>query len=324
MKLGPVLGIGNALTDMLVEVQDEQLEQFSLPKGSMQLVDANRARQLQQELQDRMAQRCAGGCAANTISGLGELGIKTAFIGKVGRDPIGDFFKKDLQSHGVDFRLLQSNTLSGTALTLVTPDGERTFATHLGAAVELTDSELTDEMFSGADVFHIEGYLVQNHDLIEGAVKKAKAAGMTVSIDLAAYNVVEENLKFLHGLMQYGLDIVFANEEEARAFTGAKDEQRALEILSDQCQVVVVKLGKKGAMLAKGLQRCTIEVEPIKPIDTTGAGDLFATGFLYGLLTNHDLETCGKFGAMVAKEIIQVMGTKLPQSTWDRIRSEIQ
>ncbi len=324
MITGPVLGIGNALTDMLVEVNDEQLKKFSLPKGSMQLVNAERARQLQAELQDRLGQKCAGGCAANTISGLGEFGIKTAFIGKVGKDPIGDFFDADLQSHGVESRLLRSDTRSGTALTLVTPDGERTFATHLGAAIELTDKELTTEMFSGAQLFHIEGYLVQNHDLIAGAVKMAKEAGMAVSIDLAAYNVVEQNLEFLHGLLDYGLDIIFANEEEAMAFTGAKNEQQALDQLASQCQVAVVKLGKKGALLASGEQRRSIKVKAVKPLDTTGAGDLFAAGFLFGLLTNRNLETCGEFGAMVAKEIIQVMGTKLPQETWDRLRAQMQ
>lgn len=324
MGKNKVLGIGNALTDILVEVDDARLTGFGLPKGSMQLVDASRSGSLMAELgQACTEQRCAGGCASNTITGLGELGVATAFIGKVGRDPIGAFFEQDLVSHGVESRLLKSDSASGTALALVTPDGERTFATHLGAAVELTAGELIERMFEGADRFHIEGYLVQNHDLIASAVARAKAAGLTVSIDLAAYNVVAENLDFLRGLVGQGLDVVFANEDEAQVFTGLADEEAALEELASRCEVAVLKLGSKGSLLARGAERARVEVDSIQPMDTTGAGDLYAAGFLYGLVNDLPLPACGRAGSLVAREIIQVMGTKLPEATWTRLRDQI-
>ncbi len=316
-----VLGMGNALTDVLVEATDEMLEEFELPKGSMQLVDGRRMQQLLAGItQDR---RCAGGCASNTITGLGELGVETAFIGKVGRDEIGRFFEQDLVAHGVESRLVRGDPPSGTALAFITPDSERTFATHLGAAVELTAADLSADMFAGADCFHIEGYLVQNHDLIASAIDHAKAAGATVSIDLASYNVVEENLDFLKGLLDKKLDVIFANEDEARAFTGREEEQ-ALEVLAGHCQIAVVKLGKRGSMVARGAERVRAASEPVTAVDTTGAGDLYATGFLYGLVTDRDIETCAKMGGVVAREVIQVVGAKLDERTWRRVKGAIR
>jgi sugar/nucleoside kinase (ribokinase family) len=324
MSAKTVLGIGNALTDVLVEATDAMLAEFDLPKGSMQLVDAKRSAQLMERLGKSCTERrCAGGCASNTITGLGELGVKTAFIGKVGRDEVGAFFEQDLHSHGVESKLLKSDTPSGIALALITPDGERTFATHLGAAVELTDDDLSPGMFEGADTFHIEGYLVQNQALIAGAIKKAKRAGCTVSIDLAAYNVVAENLDFLQGILDTGLDVVFCNEDEAREFTG-KEEEQALEQLAGRCEVAVVKLGERGSLVARGKQRVHVPVETISAIDTTGAGDLYATGFLYGLVNDRSLEDCARIGSIVAREVIQIMGTKLEPFAWSQIRTAIE
>jgi sugar/nucleoside kinase (ribokinase family) len=316
-----ILGMGNALTDILVPANDALLAEYQLPKGSMQWVDADRAQQLVKRIE--AGNRCAGGCAANTICGLGELGVKSAFIGKIGQDPTGDFFESDLKSHAVDSRLFRATSASGTALTFMTPDGERTFAVHLGAAVELVAEELIPEQFADADYFHIEGYLVQNHELIATAIDMAKAAGATVSIDLASYNVVEENLEFIKSLLNKGLDIVFANEQEALAFTG-QPEEKALAILAEQCQIAIVKLGGRGSLIAKGQKREFLKTQRIDPIDTTGAGDLYATGFLYGLAKGLDLATCGRIASCVAGEIIQVQGTKLAKKTWRNIKQKIQ
>lgn len=319
-----ILGIGNALTDVLVEAGEEHLAEFGLPKGSMQLIDADRMRALLDRLGRACTERrCAGGCASNTITGLGELGERTAFIGKVGRDPTGEFFEQDLISHGVHSRLLRGASPSGTSLALITPDGERTFATHLGAAVELTSEDLTPDLFAGAGWFHIEGYLVQNHALIADAIDLAKAAGASVSIDLAAYNVVRDNLDFLRGLFSKGLDLVFSNEDEARAFTGLEDEQAAFEALADSCRLAVVKLGPRGSLVARGPERVRVPVEPIEPVDTTGAGDLYAAGFLSGLVRGRDLATCARMGSAVAREIIQVLGTKLDPTTWQRLKNAL-
>lgn len=313
-----VLGIGNALTDVCVNANDDLLRELDLPKGSMQLIEATHSRGLLAKLNcDKM---CAGGCASNTITGMGRLGLKTAFIGKVGRDDLGARFAENLRDHGVESRLIESDSPSGTAIALVTPDGERTFATFLGAAVELSADELAPAQFADASYFHIEGYLVQNHELIRRAVELARQAGATISMDLASYNVVAENLEFLRGLVGTGIDILFANEDEAQAFTGEEDEEKALEALAEQCRIAVVKLGKRGSLLARGEERVHIPIKPVKPVDTTGAGDLYATGFLYGVVQQAPLEVCGRFGSIIAAEIIQTLGAHMDAPTWDRIR----
>jgi sugar/nucleoside kinase (ribokinase family) len=321
MQDGLVLGIGNALTDILVPATDGLLEELGLPKGSMQLVDAARSAAVLARVEPR--ERMAGGCAANTITGLSRLGLRTAFIGKLGPDETGEFYLDCLRADGVEARVLRApRSPTGTAVALITPDSERTFATHLGAAVELEAAELRPELFADARHFHIEGYLVQNHALIETAIDLALAAGARVSIDLASYNVVLENLDFLRHLIAKGMAVVFANEDEARAFTGLADERRALEALAGLCDTAVVKIGNRGSLLARGGERVAVPCQPVAHVmDSTGAGDLFATGFLHAWLAGCDLGSCGRLGCQVAAEIIQVLGARLPEETWARLRS---
>lgn len=318
MEQKTVVGIGNALTDLLIPTTDSVLESIGLPKGSMQLIDAGRARSLRERVCPEGL--CAGGSAANTTTGLGSLGVRAAFVGKVGRDPTGDAFEVDLQSHGVTSRLIRSDTPSGTAFAFVTPDGERTFATHLGAAVELAADDLTDAHFADADFVHIEGYLVQNHTLLAAAVARARERGAVCSIDLASYNVVSENLAFLRSLA--GLDIIFANEHEAEAFTGLSEEAAAQEI-ARRSRIAVVKLGARGSLVASGESLFRIAAEPVRVVDTSGAGDLYAAGFLFGLVHGCDLVRSGHIGACMAREVIQIAGSKLPEAAWERIRNYI-
>ncbi|MBN2493525.1 MAG: adenosine kinase [Deltaproteobacteria bacterium] len=314
-----ILGMGNALTDVCVSVSDATLDSLDLPKGSMQLVDEARSRSLLSRLD--AARMCAGGCASNTICGLGKLGLPVALIGKIGRDAIGEAFEQNLRDHGVEPRLVRSGSPSGTAIALVTPDSERTFATFLGAAVELSAGDLDAQSFADAGWFHIEGYLVQNHDLFRAAVQHARDARARISIDLASYNVVEENLDFLREIASGGVYILFANEEEAHVFTGEEDEQRALSALAERAEIAVLKLGRRGSLLARGAERARIPVEPVEAVDTTGAGDLYAAGFLYGLVQGAPLETCGRFGAHVAAEIIQTLGAHMDDASWARIHA---
>ena len=216
-----VLGMGNALTDILLQIEhDAVLLSLNLPKGSMQLVDDLKSVEISNILNNYSLKMATGGSASNTINGLTRLGVTAGFVGKIGKDDIGLFFTNDSIGNGVTPHLLISETASGRCTVLVSPDGERTLCTFLGAACELLATDLKLEMFQGYDIFHIEGYLVQNHELIRTAVKLAKEAGLQVSIDLASYNVVEANLDFLHEIINKYVDIVFANEEEARAFTG--------------------------------------------------------------------------------------------------------
>ncbi len=319
-----VLGIGNALVDVLIRLEnDALLQELNLRKGSMQLVDSNFKQLVLEKTKHLSKAQASGGSAANTIHGLAALGTPTAYIGKVGDDETGKFFTNDLVSNHIKPFLETSKTGTGVASALISPDSERTFGTYLGAAVEVGPEDLRPEQFQGYDILHIEGYLVFNEALIETAVKMAKERNMTVSLDLASYNVVEAKLEFLRELTKQYVDIVFANEEEAKAFTG-KEPEEALDEIADMCSIAVVKIGKKGALVKCDTEKVIIGAIPANVIDTTGAGDLYAAGFLYGFANGLSLKTCGEFGALLAGKVIEVIGAKIAPETWELIRKEIK
>lgn len=318
-----ILGMGNALTDILLQIDnDDVLLTLNLMKGGMQLINTERSDEISKAVSNFSKKMATGGSASNTINGITRLGMNAGFVGKVGKDDVGLFFTNDSQNNGVVPHLLQSETPSGHCTVLVSPDSERTLCTYLGAACELEAVDLKPEMFQGYDIFHIEGYLVQNHDLIRTAVQMAKQMGLLVSIDLASYNVVEENLDFLHEIVAKYVDIVFANEDEARAFTG-KEPQAALNEIAERCEIAVVKIGKDGSYIKSGNVTVLVEPRLANCIDTTGAGDLYAAGFLFGLANNYSLEVCGKIGSLVSGNVVEVLGAKMEDEVWKKIHSEI-
>jgi sugar/nucleoside kinase (ribokinase family) len=318
-----ILGMGNALVDILVQLEsDAILEELSLPRGSMQLVDIHLSRKILFLLEKYKKSVSAGGAAANTIHGLAKLGVETGFIGVIGEDEMGRNFRKDMESVNVKAHLMLGREESGRAVVFVSPDSERTFATYLGAAIELKPYHLKSELFGGYDMLYIEGYLVQNQDLIRSAVTQAKKNFMAIALDMASYNVVEANRAFFHEIISGYVDIVFANEDEARALTG-KEPEEALDELAKMCRIAVVKTGKNGSMVKYG--DTMIRISPIEAvcIDTTGAGDLYAAGFLYGLANNLPIERCGEIGSLLGGTVIQVMGAKLDEPRWDKIRTSL-
>ncbi len=319
-----VLGIGNALVDIITRLENENLlKAFGLPKGSMTLVDLDTANYIQAETAGLTRQKASGGSAANAIHGLAHLGVPVGFIGKVGEDDLGRFFRKDMKVNKINPILFKSIHETGKALAMITPDSERTFATYLGAAVELSPEDLTSDVFNGYDYFYIEGYLVQNHQMLEKAVRLARNNKLKVCLDLASYNVVDDNRDFFRKIMAEYVDIVFANEEEIRSLTGKKPEEAILEvgILVD---IAVVKLGAEGSLIYSNGKMHRIGVRPSNPVDTTGAGDLYAAGFLYGLINEKDLETCGMIGSILAGKVIEGIGAKMDEATWERLRREIR
>ena len=321
--MSSVLGLGNALVDILARLKDDSLlNELNLPKGSMQLVDENGVRKVEDKAGYLFADKASGGSAANTIHGLANFGIKTGFIGMIGQDELGEFFKNDLQKNNIKPFLLYGKNRSGTAISLISPDSERTFATYLGAAVEMTAADIKPEMFKGYTCFHVEGYLVQNYDLVETALKMSKEAGLKNSLDLASYNVVEANLEFLKYLTEKYVDILFANEDEAKAFTG-KEGYDALEVMSRYADVSVLKLGKKGSLINYYGEIVEVGVVPATSIDTTGAGDLYAAGFLYGMAKKLTPEQCGMIGAIASGNVIEVMGPKMDSERWRKIKLEV-
>jgi len=315
--------MGNALVDVMISLEsDGILDILALPKGSMQLVDKARSNAVLSALKDYKKSQSAGGSAANTIHGLAMLGAKTGYIGVVGEDELGGFFVRDLINANVDPHMIHSQQETGRAIALVTPDSERTFATFLGAAIELSADHLSSSMFKGYSYFHIEGYLVQNHDLILRAVQLAKENGLMISLDLASYNVVEANRDFLDKIVRDYVDILFANEEEAKAFTGHEPEN-ALHEIGKFVEIAIVKTGSKGSLIKTAAETCEIGIIPVMPIDTTGAGDLYASGFLFGLANNKSLQRCGELGAMLAGSVIEFMGSKMTADRWKQIKELI-
>lgn len=320
-----ILGIGNALVDILIRIDDEAiLDELNLPRGSMQLVDKERSDEILKRLNHLPHSLAAGGSAANTLHGLGMLGNPGGYIGVIGKDAFGNSFETDMRHAGVEPFLIRSNTETGRAITLITPDSERTFATCLGAAVELSAQDLLQaqpDMLS-YQYLHIEGYLVQNHALIRTALELAKSHGLKVSLDLASYNVVEANLGFLREIVERYVDILFANEEEALVFTGL-DPEGALHHIGQFCEVSVVKTGEMGSLIKYQDVVTRIGVIPVKPIDTTGAGDLYAAGFLYGHSLGWTTQQCGEAGALLAGNIIEETGAKMPPFRWERIIKQL-
>lgn len=311
-----VLGIGNALTDYLFRLDsDELLEKLGLPKGSMQLVDREQAEMILKTIGSRAVQITAGGSAANTIHGLSGLGISSGFIGKIGKDETGEMFRKSLLESRINPILFTSNTGSGFAIALISPDGERTFATYLGAAVELSEDDLNPDDFERYDILHIEGYLVQNQNLVRRALEIARNLNMKISVDLASYNVVESNKEFLSQIISHYTDIVFANEEEAMALTGYAPESAAREI-GGKTEFTVIKLGSQGSIIYHKGKIKKIGIYPATCIDTTGAGDLYASGFLFGVMNKMDVRSCGEIGALLAGHVVEELGAKISPEKW--------
>jgi sugar/nucleoside kinase (ribokinase family) len=319
-----VLGVGNALVDVITILTDDSvLEKFGLPRGSMTLVDADQSKVIYDATYSDKSELATGGSVANSIRSLANMGGNAGYMGKIGRDNLGDLFKSDFEKAGVKTHLFYSSSNTGRVMGLVSPDSERTMATYLGAAAEMVPAEFTPDIFEGYQYVYIEGYLVFNHDLITACAKSAKAAGVKIAIDLSSFNVVEANLDFLKDLIENYVDIVFANEEEAKSFTGLEPEA-ALHEIAKNCDLSIVKVGKEGSMIKYDGQVTKVGVIPAKAVDTTGAGDAYAAGFFYGLSKGYSMEICGKIAALISGKVVEVMGPNLPDEKWAEMKEEIQ
>jgi sugar/nucleoside kinase (ribokinase family) len=316
-----VVGIGNALIDILTYIDDAFLEKIGAAKGGMTLVDKSFIEKTLAMISNQTVM-VPGGSACNTIIGIGKLGGKARFVGKCGQGEMGTFFEEDLRRNHVTPRLLRSSTPTGRALSLVTPDAQRSMFTFLGAASEMQPDELSQCEFQDAAIVHVEGYLLFNKELILSGLETAKKAGALVSLDLASFTVVDESKEILPGLIENFVDILIANEDEAKAFTGHSDEIKAIEALSKQADIAVLKIGEKGSYIAnKGK---IIKVAPMGSgddvVDTTGAGDLWASGFLFGFINGYSFEKCGMLGSACGYEVCRVVGANISEEGWVRIK----
>lgn len=318
-----ILGIGNALCDVLSRVDESFLEAHHLPKGSTQFVDLKGYQEMQEVLEEMDSTLASGGSTGNCMLALANLGAEPGFIGKIGNDRYGDFYKDNFQRHGGIPHFMVDECPTGVALTFITPDGQRTFNDYLGAAATLVPEDLQPDWFEKVDLCYIEGYLVQNHALIRKAVELAKERNIKVALDFSAFNIIEEEHEFFQELIN-DIDIIFANENEAYAFTQEIEPLAALNQLTKHCETAVIKLGKDGAMAKNTEGFAQMAASTVhKVVDTTGAGDYFAAGFLYGYLNNEPLSNCLRKGTILASEVIQVVGTTIHQDTWDLIRKKL-
>ena len=320
--MAKIIGIGNALVDVLLYLDsDEALGRLGLAKGSMHLIDNDEASRLNRSIESLHKELATGGSAANTILALALLGDEPGLIGCIGQDDMGHYLVTQAHARGIDARFLQTpDGPTGVATTFITPDGERTFATHLGAAALMAPEMLTQGCMDGYQLLHVEGYLVQNHSLMERLMQMAKENGLTVSYDLASYNVIRDDYDFVHHLVTDYVDIVFANRDEAAAFSRQDDPEVALKQLAELTNTAVVKLGGKGAIgMLREVDGTWVHAEAplrerVKVVDTTAAGDFFAAGFLHGLTHECDLFNCLDLGNRIAAEVIQVTGTAVSQT----------
>jgi len=325
VKKTKVLGIGSPIVDFLVNVPESFIKFAGGEKGGMELVSSAKLDSILKDAQTGHV-KAPGGSAGNTIFGLAKLGMSSAMLGKVGKDEDGDFYKATLASLGGDVKSFRSNDSvhTGRCLCLVTPDSERTMRTDLGAAATIGPDEITLEDFSDISHVHIEGYVLFSEPLARKVLSTAKEAGCTVSLDLASFEVVRFNKGILPELLDNYVDIVFANEAEGKEFTGFDDPGKILEVFSKHCQVCVLKVGEKGSYIKQHGSTVQVGAEKVKAVDTTGAGDLWQAGFLFGFLTGKPLEVCGRYGSILGAEVVKVMGATISEERWTEIKKIVK
>ncbi|HKP97131.1 MAG TPA: adenosine kinase [Fibrobacteria bacterium] len=314
---GPwVAGVGAALVDLLVEEEDQFIARLGSDKGGMTLVELETIDSALKGTQAPL-KVVPGGSACNTIVGIGNLGGKARMIGRLGKDALGKAFLDGLLKAGVDHRIRQSDMPTGRVLSVVTPDAQRTMFTYLGASSQLVPEDVALDDLDGVGMVHLEGYLLFNRPVVEKIIATAKLAKAKIVLDLGSYQVVEVCRDFLEQIIK-SVDIVLANEDEAKAYTGM-GESESLEILVGKVETAVVKIGKKGVLVAQGKTRHQVDAHLVKAIDTTGAGDLWASGFLFGLTQGLSLENAARLGCKVGSEVVQVMGAVIPDTGWQRV-----
>jgi sugar/nucleoside kinase (ribokinase family) len=309
-----VTGIGNAIVDVLTQANDEFLKSESLDKGAMTLVSERRALELYEGMKQRVER--SGGSVGNTVAGLASLGSRAAYIGKVKNDALGEVFGSDLRKAGVEFRTppLVDGPSTARCLIFVTPDAQRTMNTYLGACAELYPHDVDAELIRHSQVTYLEGYLFDRphaKDAFRKAAEIAHSAERKVSLSLSdAFCVDRHRGEFLE-LVEHHVDVLFANESELLSLYQCDDFDRAVQLVRGHCEVAVLTRSAKGAVVISEHDPVVMPAEPVaKVVDTTGAGDLYAAGFLHGYTKGLDLGLCARYGALAAAEVISHFGAR--------------
>ena len=313
-----VLAIGNAIVDVIADADESFLQRQAMAKGSMRLIDEAEAIRLYAEM--GAGREASGGSAANTVAGMASFGCRTRFIGQIAQDQLGAIFAHDIRSLGVGFDTAPRDGIgtTGVCLILVTPDAQRTMNTHLGAAQRLDPSAVDEAAVAASAIIYLEGYLwdpEEPREAMRKAIALARFAGTRVAFTLSDSFVVDRHRGDIDALLEAGeIDILFANEAEAMTLTGEPDFDAAVTALARRVPTAVVTRSEQGAVAVRGEQRAIVAAEPIdRLVDTTGAGDLFAAGFLAGEARQLGLDASLRLGAIAAAEVIQHYGAR-PQA----------
>ena len=319
-----VVGVGAALVDLVAPVSDEWVVRQKKQKGGMNLVSWGEMGLVLGNIEE--LQTIPGGSASNTIVALSRLGAATRFVCKTGNDDLGDIYSLNLYHNGVDGYVRKSTTPTGRVLSAVTPDAQRTMFSYLGASSELFPAEITDTAFQNMNILYLEGYLAYNPTILLHCINIAKNYDMEVVFDCGSFNVINDCRFIIDKLIEEKkIDILIANEDEAKALTSVEEDLACME-MAKMAKIAVVKVGKKGSIIGVEDQIFTVETPKVNAVDTTGAGDFWAAGFLYGYLNEWNVEKCGKLASACAAEVVQVMGAVIEDSAYERlikIRNEI-
>lgn len=316
-----VLGIGSPFVDYIIAIDEDFLRHVPGNKGGMVVVDY---RTFLAIITKSGAEPIiiAGGSGANTIKGLANFGHPCAIVGKIGSDDAARRFLESMKTLNVIPLFKKTETPTAQAVCLITPDGERTMRSFLGASQEMSQRDLDPNLFNGVKLVHIEGHSLHNEQLTQEAMKLAKNAGAKVSFDLGSFEVVDAHRQRIIDLLSRYVDIVFANRDEIRSLTRL-DPDKGCSVLKDMCETAVILLGKEGCIVGSGYKQVNCPAFPVEPLDTTGAGDLFASGFLHGYLRNMPLEECARFGALAGAAVVQVQGVEIPSHGWEKIKKAV-
>ena len=314
-----IVGLGNVIVDILVKVDDEFLEGLKLKKGTFHGHNEKQIQDIHSKIKGMQYIVMPGCSVSNTLSTIALLGGKTAFFGKIGDDELAEIYEKAMIKDGIKLNITKTKGLTGKAMTFITPDSERTFAVNLGVASDFRKEEILEDEIKNSKILHLEGYTLYNPKLREAtihAMQIAKKHRVKISIDLSDQNMIKNNIQLTKEVIKDYVDFLFVNEYEAQALTGKPAEEAINEF---KTEIAVVKLGEKGSLIKKGSEIYRIEPVKANAVDTTGAGDSYAGGFLFGLAKGYDIERCGKIGSFISKLVVQQVGSRLNKA----LRKEI-
>lgn len=321
-----VVGIGSPLLDFIVEVDDSFLTKINFNKGEMYIVDKETSEQIFEKLSGSHITVAPGGSSANTLSGVSALGGQTVFMGKIGTDAHGIIYEDMTRDDGVLPRLLKEpHTMTGHAITFITPDGERTFAVHLGASLHFKKEDVNDLDIATSKILHCEGYQLEDLELrasVMHAMQVAKENGTKISIDLSDSALIGRNLDVVRKLITDYVDIVFVNDDEAEALTGKSGEE-ALRSIAESCEIVVVKQGEKGSLIYIDKEVYIISPHEVIVTNTNGAGDMYAAGILYSLANDIPLYKGGALASFAAAQVVSSVGARLDDTLKKKVKDYI-